>query len=404
MEKEKGNIKLSIRVNFIWLGVFFSVFYWTLESIRDVVTFERGTFFERFFIPDVITIWMRLLIVFIIMLFSAYVQSLKNKAYQQKTDLEQVLTNVKHIWISIGFGALYWVLESFRDAEVLKFKNIINQIFLPSAEKFFMRILAVCVLVLFSIYIKNLIDARKKAEKQLRDLKDKFVSKKQEEADLLKQMNQSLREKLQLYETKRKELEKNLKLQRNSILIVHHQLRVTTQNLLRLFETKYSETEDKGITSLLTEIKTQLYTLSLIYSRQYKEQNSNRIKFKTYLEDLIKYLSSSNYIHTLGLFMDNEILLPIQQAAPISLVLNELMQFSFKKLQAQNDIKLFIQKPDEELMIKIRHSDKEAWQGFDEKNKHFQWVKNIIEDNLNGNSWIARSKFAELNIILPVKR
>lgn len=399
-----NDIRMPIKVNFIWLGVLFSLFYWTLESIRDVIAFQKGTFFERFLTPDTITIWMRLLIVFIIILFSAYVESLKNKAKQQKSGLEEVLTNVKHIWISIGFGVLYWILESVREAEVLNFKNIITQIFLPGTKEFFMRILAVCILVLFSIYIKTLIDARKRAEKQLQDLKDKFISNKQEEADLLNKMNESLHQKIQTHEEKRKELEDKLKNQRDSVLSVHHQLRTNTQNLLRLFETKYSKADNDNISFILTDIKTKLYALSLIYSRQYKEENSNQLKYKAYLEDLMNYLSSSHYIHTLDLYMDKEELIPMDYAAPASLLLSELIQSSFIHSNKQSDIKLFIQKPENELMIKIRHSDKGAWPGFDDKNQNYKWIKDTIEDNLNGNIWIARSKYTELNIVVPINK
>jgi len=399
---KENNIRFPMKVNFIWLGILFSLFYWTLESVRDVITFQKGTFLERFFSPDTITIWMRLLIVFIIILFSAYVESLKNKAKKQKSELEEVLTNVKHIWISIGFGVLYWILESVREAEVLNFKNIMNQIFLPGTKEFFMRILAVCILVLFSIYIKTLIDARKKAEQQLKELKDKFISKKQEEADLLKKMNESLHEKLQAHEEKRKELEDKLKNQKEFVVSIHHQLRTNTQNLLRLFESKYSHADNKNLSFLLTDIKTKLYTLSLIYSRQYKGENSNQLKYKTYLEDLMKYLSSSHYIHNLDLFMDKEELIPIHYATPTSLLISELILSSFRNSNQQNDIKLFIQKPEKELMIKIRHSDKDAWSGFDDNNKSYQWIKDTIEDNLNGNVWIARSKYTELNIVLPI--
>ena len=402
MEKTKNNISLPIKVNFIWLGVLFSFFYWTMESIRDVLAFQKGTFVERFFIPDTITIWMRLLIVFIILLFSAYVQSLKNKATTRKIELSDILTNVKHIWISLGFGSLYWILESLRDAETLNINNILSQIFLPSAKQFFMRLLAVCILVLFSIYIKTLIDARKKAEKQLQNLKDKFLAQKQEETDILKNMNESLHHKIESHENKRKELEAILGAQKNSLISAHHHLKTNTQNLLRLYETKYTKTDNTSVLSILTEIKTQLYTLSLIYSRQYKDENSNAIKYKTYLDDLIKYISSVNYIHILELYMEKEILLPIQHAVPISLLLSELILFSFSNITAKNDIKLFIQKPEDELLIKIRHSDREAWQGFEGKNQNFKWINNTIEDHLNGNAWIVRNKFTELNIRLKV--
>lgn len=402
MGNARKNSSFSIKLNFIWLGILFSFFYWTLESVRDVIAFQKGTFLERFFVPDTITIWMRLLIVFIILLFSAYVQSLKYKARQQKSNLDDVLTSIKHIWISVGFGALYWVLESIREAEVLNLKNILSQIFLPGAQEFFIRILAVCILVLFSIYIKTLIDARKKAEKQLQDLKDKYLSRKQKEFDVIKETNETLHKKIETLESQKKELENALRQQRNSIDSVHHHLRINTQSILRLLEIKYSDIENKNILELFNEIKILLYTLSWIHSKQYKGKNRDEIKFKIYLEDLVKYLSSLNYIHALDLYMDKEMLLPLKQAAPIALLLSELVQLSFINAQTKNDIKIFIQHPENEFLIKIRHSDQQAWQGFDKKNEEYTWVNNIIKDTLSGSAWIVRNKFAEMNIVIPM--
>ena len=67
-------------INFIWVGVLFSALYWILESIRDLLIFERGSIFKWIFLPESMSLWMRVLVICIIMLFSAYTQSVRQKA------------------------------------------------------------------------------------------------------------------------------------------------------------------------------------------------------------------------------------------------------------------------------------------------------------------------------------
>ena len=75
----------NIRLYLIWIRIGFAILYWILESIRDAWVFDRGKFLERLFMPDAVTFWMRLLIVFIILLFSIYIHTLKDQKKDKKT-------------------------------------------------------------------------------------------------------------------------------------------------------------------------------------------------------------------------------------------------------------------------------------------------------------------------------
>ncbi len=66
----------------IWIGLIFGGLYWTLESIRDVLLTSNGNVIQRIFFPDLMATGMRLLAVFVILLFSAFVQSLVDENYK----------------------------------------------------------------------------------------------------------------------------------------------------------------------------------------------------------------------------------------------------------------------------------------------------------------------------------
>lgn len=63
------------KINVIWLGIGFSLSYWTLEAIRDVIVFQKGSFFNQLLSPGSVGVWTRMVGVLVILLFSFYIRS-----------------------------------------------------------------------------------------------------------------------------------------------------------------------------------------------------------------------------------------------------------------------------------------------------------------------------------------
>ena len=70
-------------INLVWFGILFSVFYWCLESVRDVIVFDRGNIFNRIFTPDHISFWMRIL-VFVYLFFLVQLPNRIESALNQR--------------------------------------------------------------------------------------------------------------------------------------------------------------------------------------------------------------------------------------------------------------------------------------------------------------------------------
>jgi two-component sensor histidine kinase len=67
--------KLCRPVHFICAGAVFLLLYWILESIRDIIAFEKGTFLDRFLFPDTTPFWIRIPVIcgaLFLMFFSLY--------------------------------------------------------------------------------------------------------------------------------------------------------------------------------------------------------------------------------------------------------------------------------------------------------------------------------------------
>ncbi len=163
---KENKYKSTNKVSLIKWGIVFSLLYWFLESLRDVIIFEKENLLKRIFSPDPMSFWMRLLIVSFLILFSIYVQSLKlNKEAPQKGKDKSFSKN-RIIWTGLFFGSTYWIMEAVRDVIVFGKDNIFIRIFAPDPLGIWMRLLAVFIILLFSVYAQSLINKQKIIERR----------------------------------------------------------------------------------------------------------------------------------------------------------------------------------------------------------------------------------------------
>jgi len=192
MEETTRN-KTMDKVNLIWVGVGFGAFYWVLESVRDVLAFGKGTLTERLFYPDLTSVWMRLLIICMIIFYGFYAQSVRanigDKTGKQTPRFPVILSGFL-------FAAAYWILEAARDVFIFKKGRLLTQLLYPDVPDLSVRLLAVCVLILFSIYVQNLINERRAFEESMRQRHEELEKQVEERTTELRKANELLREEM----------------------------------------------------------------------------------------------------------------------------------------------------------------------------------------------------------------
>lgn len=399
--------------NFIWTGVIFSVFYWILESVRDVIAFERGTILERLFMPDTLSLWLRLLVVFIILLFSTYTQSMRKKAESENRSISDIFSQKNRvIWIGIIFGVVYWILEALRDVVVFEKGSFIKQVFTPDPFGFWMRILAIAILILLSIYFKQLIDERRQLESEFKQLRAELVKEADEEIKKLNREIEDIHRKLQSCEWNVREQKEVIRQKESMLGQMHHHFKTSLQHLSTMMDLKIADSGESPHKPVLDEIRTHLNTLTLLHSQIYQSNLFGQIFLDKLIRDLMSYLTHVYRHKKVELLMDNqEIQLHLQQAVPFGLLTSALIAapgHSGEGNDSKDKIQLFIKESsDSQFSVKLRHDNQNYLNGLENKkddNSMNKWIRGIVDDQLKGNLWLVRSQAGtEINIEFDIK-
>jgi PAS domain-containing protein len=188
----------SGRVSLAWVALAFSGIYWILESVRDVLAFGKGPLIQRLFYPDLPSVWSRLLIVAMIMAFGFYAQFLRKSFERSSERHEEPTGQSRVIWIGLAFVAAYWVLDSARN--MLFFEKgmggFVRELISPNVASLSVRLLAVSVIVLFSIYVQNLINERRQAEEAMQQSREELEAMVQQRTVELTRSNEQLRQEM----------------------------------------------------------------------------------------------------------------------------------------------------------------------------------------------------------------
>lgn len=146
---------------YLWTGLGFGLLYWIMEAIRDVISFNRGSFLERLIMPDLMTVWSRLMVVFLLILLGFFLQLILQLSRRNSW-------NIRHVglYAGISFGVLYWILEAMRDALLFRAPGFLSSL-MPDPRMAWIRLLGLLTVLLFSLYCQSLWDdkARNDAER-----------------------------------------------------------------------------------------------------------------------------------------------------------------------------------------------------------------------------------------------
>jgi len=235
------------------------------------------------------------------------------------------------------------------------------------------------------------------------ELNASIIRDSDERPNLLITTTRDITEKKKAEEELRKSLnDKNLLLQE-----IHHRVKNNLQVISSLLDMTDLQIADSKCKGLITNAKAKIQTMTFIHSQLYQSEQYGRIEMGTHVRELINYLTilfgAGKKIKTHVRI--NRVYLPLTQAIPCALVLNELISNAYKHAFASRkegtvEVKMELTQDDR---VKIRVRDDGI--GMDENfnlqetsSLGLKLVRNLVEKQLKGTIRIQKDRFTEFFI------
>lgn len=172
---------------------------------------------------------------------------------------------------------------------------------------------------------------RKQMEKELRTHRDHLEELVKARTAELTNSNKKLEESIIRREQISAELEKSLAEKDLLLQEIHHRVKNNLQIVASLLDMAGRRAEAPGMEELCNELSAKVHGISLVHTQLYRSDNFNSIDMAAYIRELNNYLVRVyNTGHIKTEFNLEELHLPIVAAAPLGMVLNELLTNAYK--------------------------------------------------------------------------
>ena len=221
--------------------------------------------------------------------------------------------------IARDIGALYWEMDSYKELANL----YENRADFEQALRYYK---------LYSDLRESVFD--EESDRAIADLMVKYeTEKKEKESEIYRLKNVELESLI----VERKQAEERLEklLAEKEILLdeINHRVKNNLQVIISLLSLQSAQVDNEDVRRILGESIDRIRTMSLIHDKLYKADDLTRIDLGVYIRDLTEELFSSysNLLSDVNLAIDvEEVPLPVSKAIPFGLIINELLNNSFK--------------------------------------------------------------------------
>ncbi len=114
---------------------------------------------------------------------------------------------------------------------------------------------------------------------------------------------------------------------------IHHRVKNNLQIISSLLYLQSKRIKDKNILDIFLDSQNRVKSMALVHEKLYKSENLSSINFSEYIKNLSGYIANSYKSASTRIQMDYKLdllLLPIDKAAPLGLMVNELLSNCFK--------------------------------------------------------------------------
>ncbi|MFI5203447.1 MAG: PAS domain S-box protein [Flavobacteriales bacterium] len=176
--------------------------------------------------------------------------------------------------------------------------------------------------------------------------------------------------------TERKQRNEQIKqsLKEKEVLLkeVHHRVKNNLQIISSILNLQSSFSKDETVNEILKESQNRVKSMSFIHESLYQTKNFSHINISDYILNLSRNLVHSYYVGNQAVDLDldlGEITLPLDQAIPCGLIINEIITNSLKyAFTSQKGAKIYVkfrEQGKEKLEMEIGDNGKGLPKGFD---------------------------------------
>ncbi|MBT7590654.1 MAG: PAS domain S-box protein, partial [Candidatus Scalindua sp.] len=211
--------------------------------------------------------------------------------------------------------------------------------------------------------------------------------------------------------TERKKADEQIKesLKEKDVLLdeVHHRVKNNLQIISSLLDMSSMKTENQEAIALFEESRNRVDSMALIHSQLYQSERFDRIDMEKHIQGLSgNLLNIYSKEQTIALdIKSTNVYLPVTQAVPCALVLNELISNSLKyayRKEQKGLISISMQQSNDGTIItKVKDNGVGIPEEIDiegAKSLGLRLVRNIVYKQLNGKIEIIRNKGTEFII------
>ena len=191
---------------------------------------------------------------------------------------------------------------------------------------------------------------------------------------------------------------------------IHHRVKNNLQLISGLLDMTRMRTEDESTNSILTDMMLKIQTMAQIHTRLYESKQFGKISINDQIQDQITALSNIYSHKGHEIFCDintNEVFLPVDQALPCALVINEILSNAYKhafKGRKQGTIEVSVLEEKDRIRITIHDDGIGIPDDFNLNHSNslgLKLIRTLVQHQLKGSVTIKNREGTEIYIEFP---
>jgi PAS domain S-box-containing protein len=194
---------------------------------------------------------------------------------------------------------------------------------------------------------------------------------------------------------------------------VHHRVKNNLQVISGLLDMTRMRTSDESTGSILTDMMMKIQTMAQIHTRLYESKQFDRINMEGQIRDQIAAMTNIYSVKDRQIAYEinsDEIYLPVDQAIPCALVVNEILSNIFKhafKGRRRGNIDITMMQDDGNVRLIIRDDGIGMPEGFDISRTNslgIKLIRTLTQHQLNGSLMVSSQHGTEVIVEFPIRK